>query len=76
MNRRCPRALASGVRKRPTSMRHTRLRRPKSCEQEGADWLPFQPFGHVKPGAGAHRPDRNAEVIWTRGGLSLLGGVE
>jgi len=37
------------------------------CEQEGASWLPFRAFGHIKPGAGKHRPDRNMEVVWTSG---------
>ncbi len=44
----------------------TRRGRVIVCEQEGADWLPFRPFGHVKPTAGANRSGRNVEVVWTR----------
>jgi hypothetical protein len=32
------------------------------CEQEGADWLPFDPLGSIKSTRG-----RTGEVIWTQG---------
>lgn len=38
------------------------------CEQEGAGWLPFEPFGHVKPTRGAARTGKNDEVVWCGGG--------
>ena len=35
------------------------------CEQAGATWLPFQPFGHVKGQAKHGTNDRNnEEVVW------------
>jgi 16S rRNA G966 N2-methylase RsmD len=33
------------------------------CENEGADWLPFEPLGHVKT---TRRGSRSAEVIWLK----------
>lgn len=37
------------------------------CEQEGADWLPFEPFGLIRGAPSPDRPKRNAEVYWTKG---------
>lgn len=36
------------------------------CENEGADWLPFQPFQSIKATPGGKRTGRSAEVLWTR----------
>ena len=33
------------------------------CEQDGADWLSFEPLGHVKT---TRRGSRSAEVIWLK----------
>lgn len=38
------------------------------CEQQGADWLPFEPLGSFRSAPAAYRPKRSAEVIWTNGG--------
>ena len=35
------------------------------CEQDGADWLPFRPFMHIKSTEGRLREARSAEVVWT-----------
>lgn len=35
------------------------------CEQEGALWLPFEPFRRVKSTEGRNRTSRSAEVVWT-----------
>lgn len=37
------------------------------CEQAGATWLPFVPFGHVRPTPGAFRTGVNDEVVWYGG---------
>lgn len=39
----------------------TRMGQTIVCEQEGADWLPFQPFATVKAKCG-----KSKEVIWTK----------
>jgi site-specific DNA-adenine methylase len=36
------------------------------CEQEGADWMPFRPFGSFKSLEGKHGHCRTSEVIWTK----------
>jgi len=36
------------------------------CEQEGADWLPFQPFHLIKSTPGARGKSKSAEVIWQK----------
>lgn len=35
------------------------------CEQDGALWLPFQPFRAIKSTEGRNRTNRSAEVVWT-----------
>lgn len=35
------------------------------CEQEGANWLPFQFHRDIKASEGAHGGKRSCEVIWT-----------
>jgi len=35
------------------------------CEQEGADWLPFVPFGSLKANEGSRGHKVSIEVIWT-----------
>lgn len=45
----------------------TRRGRAIVCEQMGAKWLPFEPFGEVKPATGKHRTGRNAEAVWFGG---------
>lgn len=37
------------------------------CENAGADWLPFVPFGNIKGTSGAGRTGVSKEVIWTKG---------
>lgn len=37
------------------------------CENEGADWLPFEPFHAIKATHGATRKGVSMEVIWTKG---------
>lgn len=34
------------------------------CEQEGADWLPFEPFADIKATEGSRGKKRSKEVIW------------
>ena len=34
------------------------------CEQNGADWLDFQPIASFRSLESAHRPRRSSEVIW------------
>lgn len=34
------------------------------CENEGADWLPFQPLGAVKATSGRKRSGYSAEAVW------------
>lgn len=34
------------------------------CEQEGASWLPFAPFGRVKSNNGGHGRGYSHEVVW------------
>jgi site-specific DNA-adenine methylase len=36
------------------------------CEQEGANWLPFQPFHLIKSTPGSRGKSRSAEVIWQK----------
>lgn len=35
------------------------------CEQEGADWLPFRPFGVLAATRGEDRDGESSEVMWT-----------
>jgi len=35
------------------------------CENEGADWLPFEAFHEAKGTAGLRRTGKSLEVIWT-----------
>lgn len=35
------------------------------CENEGADWLPFQPFATIKSTPGTRGKSQSKEVIWT-----------
>ena len=37
------------------------------CENEGADWLPFQPWKTIKATPGAYRSAESVEVVWTKG---------
>jgi len=39
------------------------------CEQGGATWLPFEPFGSVKATEGRLRTKRSAEVVWRSSGV-------
>ena len=34
------------------------------CEQEGADWLPFDALGSFRSAEGANRPRQSREVVW------------
>lgn len=44
------------------------------CENEGADWLPFRPFGTIKAANGRGRVGVSREVVWTNpdGYVALL----
>lgn len=37
------------------------------CEQEGATWLPFEPFATIKSTPGARGKSFSNEVMWTKG---------
>lgn len=37
------------------------------CENEGATWMPFQPFGDIKATAGKIRSGKSREVVFVRG---------
>jgi hypothetical protein len=41
------------------------------CEQEGADWLPFDPFRTVKGTAGAKRQGNSREVVYLKNCLGV-----
>lgn len=44
------------------------------CEQAGATWLPFEPFGLVKSTEGTLRDKQSAEVVWRGSGRDARGG--
>jgi hypothetical protein len=52
----------------------TRSRRGQviACENEGATWLPFQPFATLKPGVNG---DGSREVLWTSSAATLPRGA-
>jgi site-specific DNA-adenine methylase len=41
------------------------------CEQQGAAWLPFQPFLTIKANESRHGKKRSHEVIWTNTAIAL-----
>lgn len=43
----------------------TRIGQVMVCEQEGATWLPFQPFATIKATPGARGKSFSKEVLWT-----------
>jgi len=45
------------------------------CEQEGADWLPFEPHHDMRSLGAASRPNRSAEVAWFQGPQTTQDGL-
>lgn len=48
------------------------------CEQDGADWLPFEAMKTFRSATGKDRPSETVEVLWTNGpraGLLFGGGA-